>query len=150
MELVYTDGRNKDFIILCHMLDDYLNELLGGEKQQGQYAQYNTIEDIHDVILVYDGQTPVGCAGFKRYSNHIAEVKRVFVREAYRGRGISKQLMSAVEERAERQGYTSLILETEAPLVAAMALYKQIGYKVIENYGRHKNMKESVCMRKNI
>nr|WP_319490009.1 hypothetical protein [uncultured Caproiciproducens sp.] len=52
----YTNGANKDFILLCKMLDDNLNEIVGGEKQRRQYTQYNTLENIKDVVLIYDGK----------------------------------------------------------------------------------------------
>ncbi len=150
MKIVYTDGKNKDFIELCRLLDDNLDEIVGGKKQRQQYAQYNTLEDINDVILIYNDEIAVSCASFKFYDEGIAEVKRVYVRKEYRGKGISKQMMSCLEERAKSRGFSKLILETGAPLVEAMGLYINIGYKVIENYGQYKYMKESICMQKNI
>lgn len=150
MKIVYTDGKNKDFIELCRLLDDNLDEIVGGKKQREQYAQYNTLEDINDVILIYNDEIAVGCSSFKFYDEGIAEVKRVFVRKEYRGKGISKQLMSCLEERAKSKGFSTLILETGAPLVEAMGLYTSIGYEIIENYGQYKYMKESICMQKNI
>ncbi|MCX7709926.1 MAG: GNAT family N-acetyltransferase [Clostridia bacterium] len=150
MEIVYTDGTNKDFIALCQMLDANLNEIVGGEKQRKQYAQYNTLKDIHDAILIYIDEMPVACASFKFYDEHAAEVKRVFVRKEYRGKGISKQLMRVLEERARNKGYSKLILETGSLLVEAIGLYNKLGYKVIENYGQYKEMKESICMEKKI
>ena len=150
MRFIYTDGSNKDFIGLCHMLDDFLNELVGGEQNRAQYIPYNKLDDIHDVILAYDGDISVGCASFKKYDEENAEVKRVFIKDEYRGRGISKTLMSMLEERARKQGYYYLILESGEPLVAAMALYRKLGYKVIPNYGQYKDMSESICMRKEL
>jgi GNAT superfamily N-acetyltransferase len=100
------------------------------------------------VILVYDKNIPVACASFKFHDMRIAEVKRVFVREEYRGAGLAKKLMEELENQAKKRGYTKLILETGIQLPGAMAFYKKIGYSVIENYGQYKNMKESVCMQK--
>lgn len=150
MRFIYTDGSNKDFIELCHMLDDFLNELVGGEQNRAQYIPYNNLDDIHDVIVAYDGNVPVGCASFKKYDGDNAEVKRVFIKSEYRGRDISKTLMSMLEERARSQGYKYLILESGEPLIAAMALYRKTGYKVIPNYGQYKDMPESICMRKDL
>lgn len=150
MEFIYTDGTNPDFISLCKLLDEDLNEAVGGEKQRKQYIQYNTLENIHDVVLLCDGGLPIACAGFKFYQTGIAEVKRVFLRKEYRGEGISKQLLSALEKKAKAQGYTSLILETGKPLKAAMGLYRKMGFRIIENYGPYQNMPESVCMQKDI
>ncbi|MBP2628170.1 MAG: GCN5-related N-acetyltransferase [Firmicutes bacterium] len=148
MEVVYTDGCNQDFIKLCRLLDDHLNKIAGGEENRAQYIQYNTLEDIHDVVLAYEDNNPIGCASFKFYENGVAEVKRVFIKKEYRRKGISKHLMSLLEKRAIEKDFYKLVLETGASLVEAMGLYHQIGYTIIENYGQYKDMKESVCMQK--
>lgn len=150
MEITYTNGENQDFVMLSNMLDENLNEIVGGEKQRTEYIQYNKLDHIHDVFVAYENGLPIGCAAFKLYEEGVAEVKRVFVRKDYRGRGLSKLLMEQVEKKAKDQGYKGLILETGKPLTEAIGLYKGLGYKVISNYGQYKNMPLSVCMSKNI
>jgi len=150
MKVVYTDGKDQDFIELCQLLDDNLNEIVGGEKQRAQYLQYNTLADIHDVILIYADGIPVASGSFKFYEPQVAEVKRVFVRSEYRGKGIAQALMLALEEKAREKGFVKLILETGAPLVAAIALYQKLGYQIIDNYGQYQEMKDSICMHKEI
>lgn len=144
----YTNGGDKDFIQLCHSLDEFLNELVGGEEKRAQYIPYNALNDIHDVIVVYDQDIPIGCASFKSYDTACAEVKRVFIRAEYRGKGISYKLMEQLEKLARLQGYTRFVLESGEPLAAAMHLYRSIGFKTIANYGQYKDMSESVCMEK--
>lgn len=146
--LVHTDGRNLDFINLCNQLDDNLNKIVGGETQRSQYIQYNGLSEIHDVFVLYSDGKPVGCASFKEFGPGIAEVKRVFVHDAYRGLGLSKILMQGVEQKAIQLSYKELILETGTALVAAHGLYCSLGFNVIPNYGQYADMKESVCMRK--
>jgi GNAT superfamily N-acetyltransferase len=150
MKIVYTDGENEEFVRLCGMLDEYLDEIVGGKKQREQYDKFNTLEKIHDVFLIYIDGIPVGCASFKRYDETTAEVKRVFLHPEYRGQGLSKHLMNALEEKALRDGFSRLILETGDLLVEATGLYKKIGFEIIENYEPYKDMKGSVCMRKKI
>lgn len=150
MRFVYTDGGNHDFIELCHGLDNFLNELVGGEENRAEYISYNQLDDIHDVIVVYDDDIPVGSVSFKKYDDESAEVKRVFIKQAYRGKGISNKLMELLENVAGEKGYHYLILESGEPLVAAMALYRKIGYKVIPNYGQYKDMPDSICMKKKL
>lgn len=147
---IFTDGENKDFILLCGELDNFLNMIAGGEAKRAAYIPHNRRNDIHDVVLAYDGQIAVGCAAFKRYDAYTAEVKRVFVREAYRGRGISEQLLKRLEKRAVVQGYTAFRLESGEPLIAAMGLYRKMGYQLIPNYGSYADMSESVCMEKKL
>lgn len=150
MKIKITNGQNKDFIRLCHALDHYLNELVGGEENRSQYIPYNSLDDIHDVLVAYDDTVPIGCASFKRYDRDSAEVKRVFVQSNYRGTGVGRKLMESLERLARDKGYSYLILESGEPLVAAMHLYRSLGYQVIPNYGQYENMVESVCMRKQI
>ena len=149
MRFVYTDGSSLDFMELCHELDDFLNELVGGEENRAEYILYNQLDDIHNVVVTYD-DIPVGSASFKEYDDECAEVKRVFVKEEYRNKGIANELMELLENTAREQGYRYLILESGAPLVAAMALYRKIGYKVIQNYGQYRDMPDSICMKKKL
>lgn len=90
----------------------------------------------------------MGSASLKKYDDECAEVKRVFVKQEYRGKGISSQLMELLENAAREQEFRYLILEFGEPLVAAMALYKKIGYEIIPNYGQYKDMPDSICMKK--
>ena len=83
MRFVYTDGSSLDFMELCHELDDFLNELVGGEENRAEYIPYNQLDDIHNVIVAYDDEC--------------AEVKRVFVKEEYRNKGIANELMELLE-----------------------------------------------------
>lgn len=146
----YTNGNSQDFIRLCQLLDESLNELVGGEEQRKEYNQYNKLDHIHDVILICENDTPVACGAFKYYEEGVAEIKRVFVRKEFRGQGISKLVMQQLEEKAREQGFDSLILETGKPLAAAIGLYSSLGYQVIDNYGQYKNLPMSVCMLKDI
>ena len=148
MNFKYTDGQNQDFIILCHELDAFLNDLVGGEENRSEYIPYNTLDDIHDVIVAYDGDIPAGCISFKRYDSQNAEIKRFFVRENYRSDGLGRKLMELLETSAKKQAYHYLILESGDPLVVAMKLYRSMDYKVIPNYGPYADMPDSVCMRK--
>ena len=150
MQIKITNGQDKDFIRLCHALDGFLNELVDGEENRAQYIPYNTLDDIHDVLVAYENNTPIGCASFKRYDDKSAEVKRVFVKEEYRGNQIGRQLMEFLEQLARDKGYSYLILESGEPLVAAMRLYRSLGYAVIPNYGQYVNMADSVCMKKKL
>ena len=100
-------------------------EYSGGEENRAEYIPYNQLDDIHNVIVAYDDDIPVGSASFKKYDGECAEVKRVFIKEEYRCKGIANKLMGLLENAAREQGYRYLILESSEPLVAAMALYRK-------------------------
>ena len=148
MNTVRTNGQNSDFVALCAALDDELNEIIGAEKQSSTYDRYNLLGDIRDAVVVYIDAVPVAGGAFKLYEDGVAEIKRVFVKRAYRGRGLSKTVMHELETMAAEAGYRRLVLETGRLLAAAQGLYASLGYTVIDNYGPYVNMAESVCMEK--
>ena len=150
MRLVYTSAVTEDFLLLCRGLDDTLNELAGGEENRMEYVPLNKTDDIRGVVVAYDGDMPIGGAGFKRFDETSAEVKRMFVKPEYRGRGVAKGILALIEQKAKEAGYERLVLETGGFLIAANKLYKGIGFRVIPNYGPYVNMPESVCMEKEL
>ena len=107
LRFLYTDGNNSDFIELCHRLDDFLNKLVGGEENRASYIPYNKLDDIHDVILVYDNDIPIGCASFKKYDNECAEVKRV---RASSSRSLCAAVFGAIVVRSMGRGASRHLL----------------------------------------
>lgn len=75
MHFEYTDGSDYDFIELCHLLDSFLNNLVGGEENRAEYIPYNSLDDIHDVIIIYDNSAPIACAAFKNMIKNVLKLK---------------------------------------------------------------------------
>lgn len=150
MDIKHSNGSDPDFISLCRQLDQFLNELAGGEENRAEYIPYNALDDIRHSFLAYQDGIAVGCASFKEFEPGVAEVKRVFVKPEYRGDKIAGRLLTELEKEAGRQGYHTLVLETGDALVSAAKLYKRIGFCPIDNYGPYINMPKSVCMKKAI
>ena len=148
LRIQYLTRPTPDFIALVALLDEELHSK-NGELQE-TYDQYNTLNRISDFFIAYHDQIPVGIAAMKRYDDAAYEVKRVFVKKEYRGNGVAKLLMKKLEEKAAEQNIQSLILETSNILVAAVNLYRGLGYQVIENFGQYAGMPASVCLRKAI
>lgn len=74
-------------------------------------------------------------AGVPASARRPAEIKRMFVREAMRQRGLAHQVLAALEADAAKAGADWMILQTAYPQVAAVALYRSAGYTSIESYG---------------
>jgi GNAT superfamily N-acetyltransferase len=92
----------------------------------------------HGVFLVaYVAGDPVGCGGVRplRDVAGVGEVKRVWVEPSHRGHGVSRLLLSALEERARELGYGRLWLDTGPLQREAAGLYETSGYHRIPNYG---------------
>ncbi|ARS35327.1 GNAT family N-acetyltransferase [Pontibacter actiniarum] len=141
-----TDSDNPDFHALVALLDQDLREKDGDE--HAFFAQFNKLDKIHHVVVAYKDGAAVGCGAIKAYTTDTAEVKRMFVREQHRGRGIARQALAELEKWALELGYTSCILETGVKQQEAIALYKTCGYTRIPNYGQYAGVESSVCMQK--
>ena len=149
-QFIKTNGENQDFVQLCKKLDDNLNDIVGGKKQRQQYIQYNKLDSIHDVIVIYHNSIPIGCGAYKLYDDETCELKRIYLEPMMRGSGLAKELMRRLEADARIEGYRYAILETGEPLVEAIGLYKKMGYKIIPNYGQYVNLLDSICMSKKL
>lgn len=150
MTIKHTDGTHPDFVSLCEQLDAHLTAESSEVEMRTIYNQHNVRDHIHDVFIAYVDDMPVGCAAFKQYRQGTAEVKRVFVHPAHRGKHIADALMDALEHHARQAGYRTLILETGRTLAAAHALYRKRGYAVIPNYDPYIGLPDSMCMQKEL
>jgi GNAT superfamily N-acetyltransferase len=149
IELKRTNSTDPDFRSLITQLDDELNERYG-ELMQSTYDQHNHIIDIATVVVAYNNDIPAGCACFKKYDNASAEIKRMFVKNAERGKGIANKILSELELWAKENGFVYAILETGDKQHEAIALYQKLGYAITPNYGQYADLATSICMRKKL
>jgi GNAT superfamily N-acetyltransferase len=91
---------------------------------------------------------PVAMGGVKRLADDRAELKRMYVVEEARGRGIARSLLERLEDEARRLGYRELWLETGLPQFEAIALYESAGYDPIESYGKYREHPDVRCFAK--
>lgn len=150
IEFQYTNGTDERFAALCYKLDLLLNQAIGTAKQREEYNKYNSLEEIQDVLIAYKNDEPVGCGSFKRYDETTAEIKRVFVEQACRQKGIATLLIKELENQAKKKGYKKLVVETGKPLIYAQKLYHNLGFERRENYGPYAKLPDSICMEKSI
>ena len=73
--------------------------------------------------------------GVPRVARRPAEIRRMFVREGVRGRGLGRLVLAALETSAAAAGADWLLLETGQPQVAAIGLYRSSGYIDVERFG---------------
>ena len=141
-----TTSDDKDFQYLVRQLDTELWDEL--HEDQATYDQYNKVPDLKTVVVVYvnDEAAATGC--FKKYNHNTVEIKRMFVQKQFRGLGLSKIVLTALEDWAKELGFDYAILETSKHFISANSLYKNSGYEIIPNYDQYKGLEESVCMKK--
>lgn len=148
MKLVRTTSDNLDFQQLVVALDAYLRIVDGDD--HAFYAQFNKTDSLSNVLVCYDQEVAIGCGAFKAYDSQTVEIKRMYTLPEYRGRGVAKNIMAALEEWAKEEKYLVSILETGYLQKDAIVLYTKIGYEVMENFGQYEGISTSVCMQKTI
>ena len=131
---IKTDSTSSDYQNLVTLLDAELKIRDGDE--HSFFAQYNKSDMIKHVVVCYENETAVGCGAFKYYESGIVEIKRMFVVNQMRGKGIAKKILAELEQWAKELNYNQTILETGIRQPEAIALYKRAGYCVIPNYGQ--------------
>ncbi len=146
LEIQRCDSTNADFRNLIKSLDAELDERYGN--LQKQYNVYNKIEFLETVIVAYEENTPVGCGCFKRADDLNVEMKRVFVRNNCRGKGIASLILKELECWAKEKGFFYSILETGSKQLEAINLYKKKGYEITDNFGQYIGNTNSICMKK--
>lgn len=85
-------------------------------------------------IVGYEDGAAVCCGGIKRLPDGACEIKRMFVVEEARGRGVARALLEALEDRARQMGYAVARLDTGPRQVRAQRMYERAGYRAIENF----------------
>jgi ribosomal protein S18 acetylase RimI-like enzyme len=76
----------------------------------------------------------VGCAGVRKFEAGVAELKRLYVKPAYRSLKIGKQLLEAAISTARQLNYTCIRLDTVPGQAKAQELYRRLGFYEIPSY----------------
>jgi GNAT superfamily N-acetyltransferase len=143
-----TTSKSKDFILLTKKLDQELKLIYGSTQEE--FDQFNIIDNIETVIVAYKDNTAGGCGCFKTFDKNTAELKRMFVDDQFRGKGIGAAILIELENWVKELGYSSIVLETGTVQVKAIALYKKFGYSVISNFDPYIGNELSICLKKNL
>lgn len=140
---------DSDFCYLIELLDkDLWNRY---PETQQFFKGFNKVKLDAKVIVAYYDENPVGCGCFRETDDKgTVEIKRMYVKEEVRGKGIAKSILKELEIWAQDDGKLRVILETGINQPEAISLYKKLGYKQIEKYEPYVNSEESVCMGKDL
>ena len=106
--------------------------------------------DLVEVAIATEDGVDLGHAALRHLAAGGYEVKKVFVYPVARGRGLSRILMSAIEDVAREKGETRIVLQTGPKQLEAIALYEKIGYVDIPEFGPYVGVGDLVFMGKSL
>jgi ribosomal protein S18 acetylase RimI-like enzyme len=86
------------------------------------------------LLLAEEAGTRAGCGMMRTLAPGTVELQRIFVPASGRGRGTGRALTQALIERARGMGAQRVLLDTGAPLVEAIGLYRALGFREIPPY----------------
>jgi putative acetyltransferase len=126
-ELFLEYATSLGFSLCFQGFDDELRDL------PGMYAEPSGC-----LLLASENGTAAGCVGIHALEDSAAEMKRLYVRPAFRGRGLGRMLAVRACDEARSRGYRKIRLDTIAgPMDGAIALYRSLGFREIAPYRKN-------------
>lgn len=141
-----TNSENTDFLPLIKYLDQNLAEKNGDKNDF--FKQFNKVDFINNVVVIYENETAVACGAFKQYDEKTIEIKRMFTCQEHRKKGYAKTILCELIKWAEEEKFEIAILETGKQMTEAISLYERFGFKTISNYPPYENEPTSICFKK--
>jgi len=105
-----------------------------------------SLATFYDAIFVaMEAAGPAGCVALRRIDDTTCEMKRLYVRAAFRGKDIGRDLVQRVIDEARTRGYKRMRLDTLPTMTSAVKLYRSFGFEEIAPY-RHNPIEGSKYM----
>jgi putative acetyltransferase len=133
---------------LLRALDDYLNSLYRPEENFLDLPAGDVAAGRGTFLVARLDGVVVGCGAVRQLDDTTAEVKRMFVDPAARGRGVGRRLLEELEAWAVAGGMTRLVLEAGDRQQEAIRLYRLCGFRQIRCFGQYAEAPLSSCFEK--
>lgn len=136
---------------MIQALDAGLAEIYPPEQRFGPNLKPQHLADGRGVFLVARmQQRAVGCGALRLLDGSTAELKRMYVDTAMRGRGVGRAVLERLEQAARQMGVSRLVLETGVSQDAAIGLYRGAGFRPVDCWGEYAASPSSACFEKNL
>jgi GNAT superfamily N-acetyltransferase len=126
-----------DAVALIAELDAHLDPLYPRTSRHG-YSVDKLLAEGVAFFVIREGGVPAGCGGIKLVGNAYAELKRMYVRPGFRGRGLARLMLRHLADYARNQHVGILRLETGIHQQAAIRLYEGDGFRLISAFGEYR------------
>jgi len=138
-----------DAMLLIAELEEYLTPMYPAESRHGFSVEKLMREGVAFFVIRHAG-TPAGCGGIKLFATEYGELKRMYVRNPFRGLGLAKLMLNHLADYALSQGVTVLRLETGIYQTEAIGLYERWGFVPIPPFGGYREDPLSLFYEKRI
>lgn len=123
----------EDVLEATTLLREYGASIAGTVCAEGFEEECNTVDSTYGpptgrFLLLRIGSNSAGCVGLQTCASGVIEMKRLYVRPAYRGRGLGRRLVEAAVSMAREMGGSALCLRTLPAMVVARRLYRSMGF----------------------
>jgi ribosomal protein S18 acetylase RimI-like enzyme len=133
-----------DAVALIEELDEHLASSYARESRHG-FSVEKLLRDQVSFYVTRDEGMPAGCGGVMLVGEEYAEIKRMWVRPAFRGRGLGRLMLTQLIDHAKARGLKTIRLETGIHQHDAIALYERSGFRRIPPFGPYWDDPVSRC-----
>ena len=126
-----------DAMALITELEAYLEPLYPRESRHGYSVEKLIAQGVVFFLIRNDGEA-AGCGGIQLFGADYGELKRMYVRPQFRGRGYAKLILEHLAAYARTGGVDLLRLETGIYQQEAIGLYEGAGFRLIPPFGDYK------------
>lgn len=124
-----------DLTIVRELITEYATSLGVDLSFQDLDHELSTLATFYELILLArEDDRAAGCVALRRIDDEICEMKRFYVRPAFRGINLGRQLAERDIDAARVRGYKRMRLDTLPTMTAAIPLYQSLGFVEIEPY----------------
>ena len=133
VEITAVQDLIREFTTWAFSITDDINQAPTFEKLEEELA---TLPGIYSpphgrLLLAMQNEQPAGCIALKGHDDLICELKRMYVRPAFRGQGIGRALVRTLTEEARLAGFERMILDSHISMKKAHEIYQAFGFKKV-------------------
>ena len=126
------------------LFNEYANSLDISLDFQNFQEELNIIHSMYGsptgcLLLVYESDTPIACAAYRKIEEGICELKRMYIKPQFRRRQIGQTLLDKLSNKARMNGYQLMRLDTLDTMLPALHLYRKNGFYEIPAYCHNPN-----------